>query len=669
MKKTTLLLIASVASATLVSGCGGSSSSGGGAGDGDSSLSINGTATAPTGAVAIHPQPGFLEIALNLLISPANAAITGLDPVAGATVQLLRIDDEGNPVGDVLAETVTSISGDYTLPLPQDVNLAGNLLVRITGSGAQMRAQVVDRMVDINPVSEFVLRKFIEQGVDLDQLTVSEVVTLKGKVDTFDLTAGNDLSDMLSKLDLEVGEFVEQQVAAINSQPGDASGVTGNYRSSAFGLGLHDSDNDNFGTFANDLWLSEFSFADGGGNIVSITLETEENAYSNFSGSSVATASLFYETGIEDSEALSGTLSHSGLLTIEGPFEESVNGDYAFRYPAMVYNLQKVKEKGLFFLLSQEAAVRYGTTDTNGDQQPDALNPNDRKGDEAFRALEVFARSPSSMESSDLNGTFGRVFMETYVQSGVIELQTEVSRVTFNGDGTFDQGDGTGHRVGLESSGGTYMALSETGSTGEPIVISAQGDIVSAGSEQGQPTATDGFINDSFDFIAFAETENNDTLWAEFNKTLMVKLPESTPDIAGKRYRLMLLSVSLEGAGNGTSDIEMINSRFNSYINLNSATAGTLDGHFTVVEKSGLGGDLSVEQDSINQPVAVSVDAQGATTLTLNDEDGHNLMEGFFNQDASLGVFTTRWVPDDGDPNELGLVVLVDVTEDAPGIQ
>lgn len=665
MKKAALFLIACVASVTILAGCGGgSSSSSDDAGGGATSRTISGTATAPAGAVAFQEAPSVFELALNVLIPPAHAAITGLDPVGGATVELLRVDNVGNPVGEVLAETVTSITGDYRLTLPEGVNLAGNLIVRITGTGTEMRAQVVDQAVNINPVSEFVLRKFIEEGADLDQLVVTDVVTLSGKVDTFDLTAGNDLSDMLAKLDQEVGEFVEQQVAVIKEQPGDADSVTGDYRSAAFSLGLHDSDNDNFGTFANDMWRGQFDFADGGGNTVAITLEGEESAYSNFSGMSVATGSIYYETDIDtESENLSGTLTDSGILSIEGAFEEEINGDNAFRYPSVIYNLQQVRNKGLFFLLSQEASVRYGTTDTNGDEEPDALDPNDRRGDEVFRALEVFARSPSGMSDADLSGAFGRVFLETYAQTGVIELQTEVNVVTFNGDGTFDYGDASGHRVGLESNGSTYQTLSETGSTGDAIDVSAEGDIISAGTEDGQPVPTDGFINDSFDFIAFAETENNENIWAQFNKTLMVKLPDSAPDVSGKRYRLMLLSVALDGVGNGSSDIEMINSQFNSYVNLTSNTAGTLNGNFTLVEKTGLGGDLVVEQDTVDEPLTVSIAANGATTLTLADQDGSNIMEGFFNQDASLGVFTTRWVPQDGDPNELGLVVLIDVTE------
>ncbi|ASK33319.1 hypothetical protein CEK62_02410 [Alcanivorax sp. N3-2A] len=664
MKKTAFLLIACVVSTTILAGCGGDSSSGSGdTGGGGTTRTITGTATAPAGAVALRTSPSLFELALNALISPAAAAITGLDPVGGAKVELLRVNDAGNPIGEILAETVTSISGDYSLPLPQGVNLAGNLIVRITGPGTEMRAQVVDQAVDINPVSEFVLQKFIQEGADLDQLVVMDVVTLSGKVDTFDLIAGNDLRDMLAKLEQEVGEFVEQQVAVIKEQPGNASDISGDYRSSAFSLGLHDSDNNNFGTFANDIWRSTFSFADGGANQVSITLSSEDSAYSNLSGMSVADASIYYEADIDtDGEALTGMLTGSGILSIESPFEEEFNGNFAFRYPSMIYNLQKVKGKGLFFLLSQEAAVRYGTTDTDDDGEPDALNPNDRLGDEAARALEVFARSPSNMSDSDLNGHFGRVFIESYAQRGVIELQTETNVLTFNGDGTYDYGDVTGHRVGLESTRSTYQSLTEAGSQGENIDISEHGDIISASQEDGQPVSTDGFINDTFDFIAFAESENDGNIWAQFNKTLMVKLPDSAPNVTGKQYRLMLLSVGLEGAGNGTGDIEMINSHFNSYITLSSNTAGILDGTFTEIRKNGLGDDLSVEHDTVSETLAIDIAANGATTMTLTDAEGGNVFEGFFNQDASLGVFTTHWVPEDGDPDELGLVVLVEIS-------
>ncbi|HAC30283.1 MAG TPA: hypothetical protein DCF82_21120, partial [Marinobacter hydrocarbonoclasticus] len=204
-----LALAAAVSSVVGIAGCGGSSGGGSTGGETVSGETISGTATAPgeEGTIASFTQPSIFEVALNFVVAPVAAAITGLNPVKGATVELIRVDDEGNQIGDVLAQTATSTTGNYKLTLPQGVNLAGNLVVRITGqNNKQLRAQVVEKDVDINPVSEFVLRKFIETGADLDQLVVTDVVKLSGKVEEFDLTAGANLDEMFSTLESEVGD-------------------------------------------------------------------------------------------------------------------------------------------------------------------------------------------------------------------------------------------------------------------------------------------------------------------------------------------------------------------------------------------------------------------------------------------------------------------------------
>ena len=149
----------------------------------------------------------------------------------------------------------------------------------------------------------------------------------------------------------------------------------------------------------------------------------------------------------------------------------------------------------------------------------------------------------------------------------------------------------------------------------------------------------------------------------------MVKLPDSAPDVTGKNYRFMQLSVALDGVGNGTGDIELLNSQFNSFISMTSNTAGTLDGEITEIEKAGLGGNVGIENDAVNTPLSADIAANGATTLTITDQTGRTVIEGFFNQDASVGVFTMRRVPDGGDPSELGLVVLVEVADGATNPQ
>ena len=174
-----------------------------------STTTISGVAEAPLGVVAqFELDKPFLLAATDLLIPSAHADIIGLDPVGGATVELIRIDDDGNQVGDVLASTVTSITGNYNLALPTGVSLAGNLIVRITGnSGTSMSAMVVELAVDINPISEYVLSKFVDDAnLVLGDLALNEVVSLQDKVEAFDLTATADLSSMLAQLDAELGQ-------------------------------------------------------------------------------------------------------------------------------------------------------------------------------------------------------------------------------------------------------------------------------------------------------------------------------------------------------------------------------------------------------------------------------------------------------------------------------
>lgn len=646
--------LAFMAMLAMLSACGGDSSSSRSGSSGEArTVTVTGTASAPAGMVASLRDREPLRVVLDFLIPPAAAAITGLQPVEGATVELIRVDNDGNPVGEVLATTTTSTTGDYILTLPQGVGLAGNLVVRISGPNAEMRAQVVEQAVDIDPASEFLLREFIAQGTDLEELKVNDVVKLKGRVDDFDLTAGADLTDMLEQLDAKVGDLVENQVAVINDGTGNAAAVAGAYRANAFSLGLHDSDDESSGTFATNIYTSLFTFSGGDNGTVNINLSDEESAEAMMFGATLYSAGLHYETSMEElDEDFSGTITESGILSIEGELEEEVNEENAFRYPPAVYNLQRVADRGLFFHVSKEAAVRYGVTPSG------ALNPQDRRGDEAFRALEVFARTPTDFTDSDLSGDFGRVYLGTELSvQGYLAVEAENNVVSFGGDGSLDIVPGNFHRLGLTGSGTTqYESGATEAETGLTVDIDSNGDVLAIDEE-----AEDGFINESYDFISLMNAESStDTSFAWFDTTLMVKLPESTPAITGKRYRLMLLSVLLEGNPAGGS-LELFASQFNTFLTLDSSIQATLSGSINEVRKNTLAANLETEVDQVEETLAVDVAANGAATLTLDADDGSNVLDGFFNQDASLGLFTLRFEPLQGDPNELGLAVLVEV--------
>src|SRR5690554_2596831 len=496
-----LALAAAVSSAVAITGCSNSSSSDtSGTASGET---ISGTASAPGGAVASLTQQNIFEIALNFVVTPVAAAITGLEPIKGATVELIRVDDEGNQIGDALAETVTSITGDYTLTLPQGVNLAGNLIVRIQGPNQELRAQVVEKDVDISPVSEFVLRKFIETGADLDQLVVNDVVKLSGKVEEFDLTAGANLDEMFSTLEKEVGAFVETEVATISAAGADVSMIAGDYANAALAFQLHDDDGGGDGTFAHDMWLGNFKFADGGSGTVNMTYLSEDSVYGNLAGLAIESSSVYYQaepSSGEDPETFPGAFNTKGVLSVQGEFEEEIGDSsypYGWRYPATTYVFQQVADKGLFFGLTHEAAVRYGLTDSY-----DALDPNDRQGDEVFRTLEVFARKPANLTGADLSGDYGRVYFGSQLYSGSLELRTETNTVTFGSDFSVVSNAGLAHTIIVDGTGADYADQDVAAETGISLDIAADGTI------SGDSGAV-GFVSEDAGYLDFSESNGS----------------------------------------------------------------------------------------------------------------------------------------------------------------
>ena len=90
-----------------------------------------------------------------------------------------------------------------------------------------MRAQVVQESVNISPVSEFILRKFIAEGTDLLMLKPTAVVKLSGHVEEYDLAASGDLSTLFEQLEASVGEFIESQIATLDIHEVDSTVLNG----------------------------------------------------------------------------------------------------------------------------------------------------------------------------------------------------------------------------------------------------------------------------------------------------------------------------------------------------------------------------------------------------------------------------------------------------------
>lgn len=656
-----LSLASAVTASVVLAGCSNSSSSGADDGTNDSRNDVSGTVSAPGGQVASFRQPTLFEIASSFLASPVAAAISGLQPVEGADVELIRVDDDGTQVGEVLATARTSVDGSYTLTLPEGVNLAGNLVARITGTNdASMRSQVVEQDVDIDPASEFILQKFVDSDTSLESLEVDEVVRIRNRVEEFDLTAspGFQLAELLAELDTVAGEDLEAQIALATTEAGDASTIAGNYRTSGMVFGLHDSDNNSGGTWEAGVFGGDFEFTAGDGGNVTFNRSREEGTDVLLTGSGLANTFLEARSEVDnEQDQFPGIFSSNDILSVESDFSEELGDTEGFRSPAFTYRLQKALNHRLFVLSPSETVIRYGLT-AEGD-----LDPENKLGDELFQSLEIFAATPEGSSDIDLDGDFGRVYLASQqTQGGDILLEAEQNVVSFSTDGTLAASAGARQEVRLDPGGAaTYSEPTGTAETGLNYTISGDGDIV----EIGGPA--DGFINDSLDFISVIATEevSNDPVTSRVDRTLMIRLPDGQLSIAGKRYRLLSGYARLDLGGDTTEAIRLGSLRFNSFLNMTSETEANFEGGVVRVQRNSF--TEQVSRNSYADPyddVTVSVDANGAATVSFNYDGGASRLDGFFNEDASIGIFTNRYVSNsDNESDRIGMAILVEVDQ------
>ncbi len=654
-----------LASSLALAACGGGSSG--------SNTVISGTAEAPSGTVAMLEHKPFVYALADFIFTPVYSAITGLQPVGGATVELIRIDNNGDQIGDVLATTATSITGDYTLELPAGVDLSGDLVVRITGNAnTSMSAQVVEHDIDINPITNFVLAKFIDAGADLDMLTTASVVNLKGQVEEFDLTATADLSTMLAALENETGDFVDARINTITAVAGDGASVAGDYTALYFSFGLHDSDaTGDVGTFSVDLGVDTFTLSDAGSGSMDATFTSEEGSFTNqifIAGPPVTIHELHHESEImPDGELEVETVNYSsnGILSGSDEFEEDIEGDFGWRSPPSSFQLQKAKNADIFFGGPAEAGVRYQTIDTNGDDIKDAIDPNLREGDEVFKGIDVFVKRPASIVNADLDGEFGVVTLTQELEdTGLSYIVVDNLTLDFDGAAsTVDISASNPHSLErVYDFSVTFDDTPETEELGVPYSTSASGPQLTIDGD-----ARDGAIGASFNFMALVMEDNDDTSnpgSGIFDSTAAaflyaVRLPSSGQiDLSGRTYKMLMLTTAMT-----TTETEVIGLGFNSKLMVDANGDVTMDLEDRSIFKSTILSD--VESDSEDETgVALevfSVDVDGNLSLELNDGTDHFHGDGYISHDGSIGILQVRNFDGTSDPDEIGIMFLIEI--------
>ncbi len=192
-----------------------------------SNSTIRGTVLLPAQQVAQTSRTGFLARLRGLFISDLQADVVGLAPVANATVELVRLDSQGNVIA-VIATTTSDASGNYSFTTTEPPS--SDLAVRLPNEPAPTRAIVTQTSIDITPVSEAVVRSIIGEilntGTVLGNYAVSEVKALVDLVNgmDIDLSTAADFEQAVGIVRTEAGSILTDMVTGY-SPPGASTAL------------------------------------------------------------------------------------------------------------------------------------------------------------------------------------------------------------------------------------------------------------------------------------------------------------------------------------------------------------------------------------------------------------------------------------------------------------
>ncbi|MGF1767696.1 hypothetical protein L4D06_09965 [Enterovibrio makurazakiensis] len=649
--------------------------------------SVSGTVTAPSGVVVNFSQPTLFQ----LFFPPAYAAIIGLEPVSNATVELIRIDDDGNQVGEVIASAPTSITGEYNITLPSGVSLAGNLVVRIRGANTNMNAIALDQKVNIDPGSHYIYQNLVDSDLVMADLAANHIVTLRGVIDELDLTAGTDLTETLAALDAVAGFRMKQEVAVLATTPGDAAIFEGSWRNGIFEMALHDHDDGTSSSFYTSMEIGVLDIESDSSDNLSITLASYEynNGILGFYQSGEAidswlfTATEFTSTP-EAPEVVDVEVTSDGTLIERLSLDEHLsydNGDgpeFGFRTLPSTFILAPGGSDDVKVGINQEVGLRFLTVDTDNDGKFDAVDPNQKVGDEPSLTFDLFVKNGNGMSNSILDGNIGLVEFELLLDSNnaKTEVATESSILSFDGTDAFSTLEGSEKLAEIVRTP-TSVAFSDTLS-GDDVSgtygVSDNGQLTLSIDEGDDNITINGFVSGSGDLLVASLVERTEVASpqpedppqvVEYIQWLSmgIGLGDTPPSVAGVKYKLYPMELGF--TENGGTDV-LTFSHPGTLTFSESGTQATLIGQtLGITRHAALGQVLPPEEEQETIQMTANVNPDSSVTLEEDDGSLEVTLDGFVSADGSRMLLSLKAIEDDRTPDAYhGLGFVFAVKED-----
>jgi hypothetical protein len=178
------------------------------------------TQIASTSDIAIEPEIEDLAASSSQVrLSGLLAAASGIN--AGQTIEAVKIDNDGNPVGAVQATTTTNDAGVFTILLAAGQSLSGGVMLT-TAEGT--KALAVEDQITIDVKSTYTADEIIDSDIPPEDIPLDVAISLGETVNGGDDCTTDNLTDCIAELELDVGAEVDAQgadyVATIAATPG-----------------------------------------------------------------------------------------------------------------------------------------------------------------------------------------------------------------------------------------------------------------------------------------------------------------------------------------------------------------------------------------------------------------------------------------------------------------
>lgn len=136
---------------------------------------LRGLVLAPDGRLASRREPLWQRF-----IPTAHAApLDGELPVSEIDVILTYVDERGEPIGEVLRETVTDAFGQWCIQMPESAEFGPTLMLIASADKYRLRRPVLHRNdLDIYSQPEALLRLLVEEGFLITDLGVDSYINL-----------------------------------------------------------------------------------------------------------------------------------------------------------------------------------------------------------------------------------------------------------------------------------------------------------------------------------------------------------------------------------------------------------------------------------------------------------------------------------------------------------